>query len=49
VLSEFGWGFENAGAYYRSGVEHKRFQKLLIELTTEEQRERLGEALAALM
>lgn len=43
VLAAYRW------QYIFSGVEHPRFQKLLNELTTEVQRERLGEALAPLM
>jgi hypothetical protein len=43
ILEAYRW------QYIFSGVEHPRFQKLLNELTTEEQRERLGETLAPLM
>jgi hypothetical protein len=42
VLEAYRW------QYIFSGVEHPRFQKLYKELTTEEQRQRVGTALAAL-
>jgi hypothetical protein len=42
VLEAYRW------QYIFSGVEHSRFQKLYKELTTEEQRQRVGAALATL-
>ena len=42
VLTAYRW------QYIFSGVEHPRFQKLLVELTSENQRERLNEALKPL-
>jgi hypothetical protein len=42
VLEAYRW------QYIFSGVEHPRFQKLYKELTTEEQRQRVGAALATL-
>jgi hypothetical protein len=35
--------------YIFSGVEHPRFQKLIFDLTTEEQRQRINNALALLL
>jgi hypothetical protein len=42
VLKAYRW------QYIFSGVEHPRFQKLLIDLTTEDQRQRINTALATL-
>jgi hypothetical protein len=42
VLSAYRW------QYIFSGVEHPRFQKLFIDLTTEDQRQRINTALASL-
>ena len=42
VLKAYRW------QYIFSGVEHPRFQKLFKELTTEDQRQRIGAALATL-
>jgi hypothetical protein len=42
VLGAYRW------QYIFSGVEHPRFQKLYRELTTEDQRQRVGSALGAL-
>jgi hypothetical protein len=43
VLKAYRW------QYIFSGVEHERFQALLVKLTTEDQRQRLNEALAPIM
>ena len=42
VLKAYRW------QYIFSGVEHPRFQKLFTELTSEDQRQRVGAALATL-
>jgi len=42
VLGAYRW------QYIFSGVEHPRFQKLFIDLTTEDQRQRINNALASL-
>jgi hypothetical protein len=42
VLKAYRW------QYIFSGIEHPRFQKLFIDLTTEDQRQRINTALASL-
>jgi hypothetical protein len=42
VLNAYRW------QYIFSGVEHPRFQKLFIDLTTEDQRQKINTALASL-
>jgi hypothetical protein len=42
VLKAYRW------QYIFSGIEHPRFQKLFVDLTTEDQRQRINTALASL-